>query len=68
MNITQLEARLFPHGKRPSEMSRDDYARLSAELDTLVDQYGEERIAAMLRELTMLTGGQIRAMLDERQP
>jgi len=67
IDITQLDARIFPNGKRPSEMTPENFAHLAVALDDLVDRYGEDRIAAMLRELTMMTGGQVRAMLDERE-
>jgi len=68
IDVTELEALLFPDGKRVDEMTRQDFDRLSATTATLVDKYGEDQIAAMLNELTTMIGGQIRARLDLTRP
>lgn len=57
IDITQLELHLFPTRKRPSEMTAEDFAVMSAKLEALTDQYGADRISAVLRELTSMTGG-----------
>ena len=60
ISIVELERLLFPpDGKRPSKLSTEDFKALSAKLDALVDQYGEDRLSAIRRELTMIIGGQV---------
>lgn len=63
ISIAELELLLLPDGKRPSEMTPADWRGTQAALDALTERYGEERIAAMLRELVAMTGTEIRALL-----
>ncbi len=62
-DITELEQLFFPSGKRPSEMTPEDFRALAQTLDALVDRYGEDRIRAMLHELAEMTAQTIRARL-----
>ncbi|MBV8347864.1 MAG: hypothetical protein JOZ49_10125 [Mycolicibacterium sp.] len=66
IDITELERLLFPDGKRPSEMTAKDYDALSATLKSLTEQYGKDRISAMLRELTDISGRQMRLHWERR--
>ena len=54
-----------PTGRRPSEMTPEDFRDLAQKLDALVDQYGEDRIRAMLHELAEMTAQVIRARLPK---
>ena len=63
IDSAELERLLFPTGKRPSEMTADDFRVLAKTLDALVDRYGEDRIGAMLGELAETTAQIIRARL-----
>jgi hypothetical protein len=66
IDITELERLLFPDGKRPSEMTAEDYDALSTTLKALTEQYGEDRVRAMLRELTDISGHQMRLYWERR--
>jgi hypothetical protein len=66
IDITELERLLFPDGKRPSEMTAEDYDALSTTLTALTEQYGEDRVRAMLRELTDISGHQMRLHWERR--
>jgi hypothetical protein len=66
IDFTELERLLFPDGKRPSEMTAEDEEALSTTLKALTEQYGEDRIVAMLRELTDVTGRRMRLHRERR--
>ena len=66
IHITELERLLFPDGKRPSDMTAEDYDALSTTLKALTEQYGKDRISAMLRELTDISGHQMRLHWERR--
>ena len=65
IDAAELERLLFPTGRRPSEMTPEDFRDLAQKLDALVDQYGEDRIRAMLHELAEMTAQVIRARLPK---
>ena len=62
IDITGLE-QLLSSGKRPSEMTPEDFSALAQTLDALVDRYGEDHIRTMLGELAEMTAQIIRARL-----
>ena len=64
-DITELEQLFFPSGKRPSEMTPEDFRALAQTLDAIVDRYGEDRVRAMLHELAEMTAQSIRARLPK---
>ncbi len=61
IDITEIEQLVFSSGKRPSEMTPEDFRALAQTLDALVDRFGEDQIRAMLRELAEMTAQIIRA-------
>ena len=65
IDITGLDQLFFPSGKRPSEMTPEDFRALAQTLDALVDRYGEDHIQAMLHELAEMTAEIIRARLPK---
>ena len=64
IDSAELERLLFPTGKRPSEMTPEDFRALAQTLDALVDRYGEDHIRAMLHELAEMAQS-IRARLPK---
>lgn len=50
ISLIELEARLFPGG----QSSLKDYGRLRATIQELSDEYGHERIMAMIKELNAI--------------
>ena len=65
IDITEFEQHFFSSGKRPSEMTPEDFRALAQTLDALVDRYGEDHIRAMLHELAEMTAESIRARLPK---
>ena len=65
IDVTELDQLFFPSGKRPSEMTPEDFRALAQTLDALVDRYGEDRIRAMLGELAEMTAQIIRGRLPK---
>ena len=65
IDITELDQLFFSSGKRPSEMTPEDFRALAQTLDAIVDRYGEDRIRAMLHELAEMTAQIIRARLPK---
>jgi hypothetical protein len=61
IDITELKQLFFSSGKRPTEMTPEDFRALAQTLDALVDRYGEDHIRAMLHELAEMTAQIIRA-------
>jgi hypothetical protein len=47
LSLVELDARLFPEGRS----SLKDYGRLRATIQELSDEYGHDRIMAMIKEL-----------------
>lgn len=59
INVAELERLLFSERKRPSEMTTNDFRALSGVMDALIERYGEDRIARMLKELGQMESGRI---------
>jgi hypothetical protein len=65
VNLVDFEAAIAGGGKRPSDMTAEDFEMATAVIELLSGLYGSARVIEMLRELGDIT--EIRVLLDDGQ-